>query len=308
MKSVHHTKGLHLRSFVLGALVTSFGWYIVLVLLDRHPPTHSTNLSSVSPPTVAIFCPQGTNPLSNVFQGLNSITPKDQLVIDVGAFDGKDSIIYARAGHRVLAFEPSPSKIPKIQANLKRSGMSTRVRLYDIALSNENTIRPFQISLAIDPNEIAFMGHDSGSAQDSFAVPWNTNVQTVDVRVRRLDDVLEELGESRVLMLKIDAQGFDFDVLRGADKLLSEHRVRIVTFEFAIGLMPHKMETARRLLHYLYDRGYHCSMCGGGLTRDGSRAPILSVDFESYIHMIGTKPFYYRGVNHGAWDNLVCMY
>lgn len=221
---------------------------------------------------------------------------------------GKDSIIYARAGHRVFAFEPSPSKIPKIQTNLMHSGMSTRVRLFDYALSNENTIRPFQISQAIDPNEIAFMGDDSGSAQDSFAVPWQTDVQTVDVRVRRLDDVLEELGERFVLMLKIDAQGFDYDVLQGAEKLLTEHRVRVVAFEFAVGLMPRKMHTARRLLDFLHERGYTCSMCGGGLTRDGSRAPILSMDSETYIGAIGTKPFYYRGVNHGAWDNLVCMY
>ena len=39
-----------------------------------------------------------------------------QLVIDVGAYDGQEAIQYARAGHKVLSFEPTPSKAAKIKA------------------------------------------------------------------------------------------------------------------------------------------------------------------------------------------------
>jgi precorrin-6B methylase 2 len=41
-----------------------------------------------------------------------------QLVIDVGAYDGQEAIQYARAGHKVLSFEPTPSKAIKIKQAL----------------------------------------------------------------------------------------------------------------------------------------------------------------------------------------------
>ena len=311
---------VHWISFLLGVITTAFTiWALKITVFHNSfasrsssskPSSFSSSSSSfsISPPITATFCPRGTNPLSNVFAGLNNIFPKNQLIIDVGAFDGSDSIQYAKSGHRVLSFEPSPSKISRIVSNFVREGVTNQVQLYEVALGNQDTIRKFQVSDAIDPTEMKFMGPHHGSAQDSFAVPWTKNVRTVNVRVRRLDDVLDELGERNVLMLKIDAQGFDFEVLQGADRLISEHRARIVTFEFAPGLMPRKLETANSLLRFLHQRGYHCSMCGGGTSRDGSQAPLLSVDSETYISTISSTPFYYRGVNHGAWDNLVCMY
>lgn len=51
------------------------------------------------------------------------------------------------------------------------------------------------------------------------------------VRVTTLDEEVASLGWSRVSMLKIDAEGHDFFVLRGARGLLSEKRVDFVQFE-----------------------------------------------------------------------------
>lgn len=51
------------------------------------------------------------------------------------------------------------------------------------------------------------------------------------VRVTTLDEEVASLGWSRVSMLKIDAEGHDFFVLRGARRLLSEKRVDFVQFE-----------------------------------------------------------------------------
>jgi hypothetical protein len=41
-----------------------------------------------------------------------------------------------------------------------------------------------------------------------------------------------------VLFMKVDAQGHDFRVLQGADKLLTEQRVLVLLVEFAPTLMP----------------------------------------------------------------------
>lgn len=323
-------KNSKLRTFVVGALfgaaVVLFATYFV-VSLDRMSNVRKKDIRHkdrnkggfvVLPPTLATFCPPGTNTLSNIPAALRRADPS-QLVIDVGAFDGSDSIAFALAGHRVLAFEPSPSKIERIRQNLVRSGVADRVVLYDFALADESGVRPFHVNRAIDPEEIRFMGSAPGSAQDAFAVPWEGS-DTVNVRVERLDDVLDREfpGEDppNIFLLKIDAQGFDFDVLRGAERLLAEQRVRVIQAEFAVGLMPpsddtrnggrSKVQTAIELLTFLHKHGYQCAMCGGG-TIDGRGAPLVPVDAVDFADAISEMRFMYRGVNHGAWDNLVCV-
>jgi len=46
-------------------------------------------------------------------------------------------------------------------------------------------------------------------------------VRTVRVKVRRLDDILSELDNSKVDFLKLDAEGAELSVLHGAAKLLN---------------------------------------------------------------------------------------
>jgi len=53
------------------------------------------------------------------------------------------------------------------------------------------------------------------------------SVQAVQVVVERLDDLIDT-GAS---MLKLDVEGFEASVLRGAQRLLSERRLRHIVFE-----------------------------------------------------------------------------
>lgn len=73
-----------------------------------------------------------------------------------------------------------------------------------------------------------------GSQQDGFSVPWK-GAETIQVEVKRLDEMIGPSEE--VLLLNIDAQGYDKDVLYGADALLKSHRIAVVLAEFAVGLI-----------------------------------------------------------------------
>ena len=52
------------------------------------------------------------------------------------------------------------------------------------------------------------------------------------VRVSTVDRFLGEQGIERVDLLKIDTEGFEMDVLKGAAQALREGRVRVIQFEF----------------------------------------------------------------------------
>ena len=66
----------------------------------------------ILPRNMGAWCPNGPHGHENgrgAVKRLLQSHRENQLVIDVGAFDGSDSLSYASAGHRVLSFEPSPS-------------------------------------------------------------------------------------------------------------------------------------------------------------------------------------------------------
>ncbi len=75
---------------------------------------------------------------------------------------------------------------------------------------------------------------EGGSQQDSMSVPWKEGVK-ISVPVVQLDDFVKE-GE-RVWLLKSDTQGHEVQVLKGAHKLLSEHRIELIHIEYSPGLL-----------------------------------------------------------------------
>ena len=75
--------------------------------------------------------------------------------------------------------------------------------------------------------------------------------------------------------------------------------------EFAVSLMPRTDHTAMALLAFVHHFGYRCLRCGGVF---GDFGPFgLPAPAAEYIAAIKSTRFMHRGVNHGGWDNLVCM-
>ena len=142
-------------------------------------------------------------------------------VIDAGANVGYMTVLAATAagrGGRVLAFEPHPELFAVLQQNAAyatRSGC--RVEARQVALGESRG----QALLRIPQS---FAGND-GMATLVNGGPAPT--QSVQVVVERLDDLIDP-GAS---VLKLDVEGFEAPVLRGAERLLSERRVRHIVFE-----------------------------------------------------------------------------
>lgn len=131
-----------------------------------------------------------------------------ELVVDVGAHVGAYTIRAADAGARVLAFEPNPS--------------SFRVLSETISRNQWVNVRAFQVAL----------GSKSGTAVMSIPSGYETAASLTravggrreEVNVRRLDDMVG-LGEGEsVDWLKIDAEGYELEVLAGGAHVLSRTR------------------------------------------------------------------------------------
>lgn len=145
----------------------------------------------------------------------------DEIVIDVGANFGYYAILFSRLGagrHRVLAFEPEPYNYALLTRN--------------IALNGAGNVLPFRLALGEHSEERDLVLYKASNRGRHSLLELHGGERT-RVDVRSLDDVLEAEGLSRasIRLIKLDVEGFEFFVLKGAERAIS--RCRHVVLEFA---------------------------------------------------------------------------
>ena len=99
-----------------------------------------------------LWCPHRRTDKVDFTEKTLSLIPSGQIVIDVGAYDGSNAISMARAGHRVLSFEPTPSKVEKIKRNIaaaEKKGLKGKIRFFPYAASNFSGEAPFIINAPV---------------------------------------------------------------------------------------------------------------------------------------------------------------
>ena len=129
---------------------------------------------------------------------LHALT-RDDLFVDVGANSGSYTVLACgAAGARSIAVEPVPSTRARLLRNVALNGLGDRVKVIACGVGDrEETLR---FSTDEDcTNHVVSSGEGRGNV--------------VSVPVRRLDELLA--GESPSF-LKIDVEGFEWNVLEGA--------------------------------------------------------------------------------------------
>jgi FkbM family methyltransferase len=130
-------------------------------------------------------------------------------VIDVGANKGQFSS-FARVRWpkaRIIAFEP----LPKAAARYRKV-IGGGARLFTCALGAEEGRMEMHVASRDDSSSLLALGNEQKS------IFHMDQVATLPVEVRRLDEVLGDLVEAPAL-LKIDVQGFEYEVLSGMGQL-----------------------------------------------------------------------------------------
>lgn len=139
------------------------------------------------------------------------------LMVDAGANIGYFTLLWASAGaqNRVEAFEASPRVFPVLRSNVKKNAhCASRVVSHNLALG----AAPDSMDFDLGPPE-----------QDGWGgLVAQPSGQSVQVLVRRLD---EELQDADITFLKVDVEGADTWVLQGASDLLSNRRVKYISWE-----------------------------------------------------------------------------
>ena len=185
------------------------------------------------------------------------------MVIDVGANKGQFAYFAAmRWPHaRIYSFEPLAGP---------RNLLGDRVTVFDCAIGDTDGEAVLHVASREDSSSLLPLGSKQKSLFDM------DEVGTVTVPVRRLDGVFDEI--ERPSLLKIDVQGFEYEVLLGAAGILS--RIDRIYVEVSSVELYKGQHRADRIEAHLADHGFR--LVG---RYNGYRDPLGTLVQEDALYM-----------------------
>jgi FkbM family methyltransferase len=187
-----------------------------------------------------------------------------RLLFDIGAAKGVFSDIFCllHPASRAVAFEPSPGLADSAAALAVLNGCQSRFHLRRCAVgakAGRHTARLYPWG---------YVGVDDTEGEGV----------SVQVDVTSIDQEVEQLGMEPDLM-KIDVEGYEYEVLLGAKRLL-ERRKPPICLELHLDLLERRGIKPRRVLAELESHGYQFRSCAGRSLRAAEIAGSLNAIFR----------------------------
>ena len=183
---------------------------------------------------------------------VRSLCDPARVSLDIGADVGGFSIAMLESSLSVIAFEPRPSQARALAAMFDAVGAAVQVEA--VALSDKPGVTAMRV-LESDPGRSTIDSANALSDQDG------SRVGRIEVPVRRLDD----LGLGDVGFVKLDVEGHELAVLRGAAETLRRNRPTLLVEAEE----RHHRNSVAAITEFLSSLGYT-----GYFDLDGTRRPI----------------------------------
>jgi FkbM family methyltransferase len=208
------------------------------------------------------------------------LAANSETILDIGANIGCTAILFGELSKNVYAFEPSPTTFAYLEKNISNSG--------------RNNVFPKNLGLGAEPGEstLTFAPSNRSGGFVSNQTQASAGHTVEKIVIRQLDEVVNSLDLQAIDFIKIDVEGFEGHVLRGAKKTLSSNRP-VVVLElnhwclnaFQRTSIPDFFDLLRSIFPIL-------------LAVDGSNYMDLHDESESYIVM-------YHHILHMRFPNIV---
>ena len=191
---------------------------------------------------IGAYLGESINPIINGECAIiDVVAPCCHCFVDVGANKGEWTEYFlkrANANASGFLFEPSSEAFSFLERTFGDSGLN----ILNLAVGEHDG----KVLFVEEP--------DCGRTSSVIETHASSDIAPREVSICSLDSFFFN-GDTMIDYLKIDAEGYDFKILLGAKKLLGEHRIRFVQFEYNMNWVGagHSLKQA---ISYMADFGY----------------------------------------------------
>jgi FkbM family methyltransferase len=136
-----------------------------------------------------------------------------KVFVDVGAHVGTWSLAFAKKCAKVHSFEPTPRTFNYLCGNIALNNLDDRIVAHNLALAEKEGRMPI------------YKGSEDGGGNSLLQLLDRKPTWMVDVKT------LDSMGLTNVGMIKIDVEGFEKNVLEGAQETLKANGYPRIFFE-----------------------------------------------------------------------------
>jgi FkbM family methyltransferase len=172
---------------------------------------------------------------------IEHFTPKEgDIVVDIGAHMGRYTIISSKrvgANGKVVAIEADPSNFEMLNSNIKLNQLTNVTTLNYAVYSKETKIKLYLPEVESGYTIYNTIMSNRARTEDKF----------VEVNANTLDHLLQLKGirQEEVNWIKIDVEGAEFEVLKGASNVLSKSK------DIALLIEVHGLDNHRPILEFV---------------------------------------------------------
>ncbi len=142
------------------------------------------------------------------------------VVFDIGAGVGLYSVVLSSQleGARVIAFEPNPATRARLSKAIELEDAQASVEVSPLALGDRIESRTFFVSSQLGRSSLRTFNAQRGGAMVA---------DECEVRCTTIDELVETGQYPAPDALKIDVEGYEYEVILGAERTIALHRPRI---------------------------------------------------------------------------------
>lgn len=166
------------------------------------------------------------------------------IFVDVGANIGMLTLAAAAVVGRegtILAFEPNADARARLRQHVEMNRLA-QVQVFDLALSSERG--ESILTMPTDSSGRSTLRQENSAAHKTFSI-----------QTAMLDDFVDHIPSDRRVLVKIDTEGFELNVLKGASRLLARPHVAVLA-EITDAWLRELGQSAKMLFDFMANRGY----------------------------------------------------
>lgn len=151
------------------------------------------------------------------------------VAFDVGANIGEISILFSRfvgKGGQVHSFEGTPETFKRLELIISAS-KKKNITLNEACLSDEEGMALFHIY----DEEFSSWNTLAQRPLENYGIDIKP-IRAEEIRVTTIDSYCESRNIPRIDLLKIDVEGAEYQVIKGASRMLKQKRIGCLVFEF----------------------------------------------------------------------------